>query len=325
MVIYVIVVLLVILALGTLCEHDYKLALMTITERTGLSEDVAGATVIAAGTSSPALFLSLIALMQPSATDDTGAGTIVGSAIFNVCITIGLSALFSPEGAVVRGRPVIRDVVFNVLAFCWIMGSFADGFIYWYEAMLGMMLYGVYVVFMVFNSKVMRLVDRVFGAAMEHAWSGGEMPELGEYDENNAGNASEDQTLNNDEEEINDDGIEELIGGENNDSMVVQEHDTQAPATMDMEATNDSEQPAMMTSVDLEAPPLAASDSLVQHEFYVWKTICGRRIYRIKVSLASLSSPSFFLRQLMVIVSPFLNFTSRGIFGSDQSRCESGF
>jgi hypothetical protein len=33
---------------------------------------------MAAGTSSPALFLSLIALLQPSATDDTGAGTIVG-------------------------------------------------------------------------------------------------------------------------------------------------------------------------------------------------------------------------------------------------------
>ena len=60
-------------------------------EKLSLSDDVAGATFMAAGSSSAELFLSFIALLEPgAATDDTGAGTIVGSAIFNVCVTIGL-------------------------------------------------------------------------------------------------------------------------------------------------------------------------------------------------------------------------------------------
>ena len=251
--------------------------------------------MIAAGTSSPALFLSLIALLQPSATDDTGIGTIVGSAIFNVCVTIGLSAVFSPPDSVVEGRPVIRDVVFNVLAFCWIMGSFADGYIYWYEAMLGMMLYGVYVVFMIFNRKIMRLVDRTFGAAIDRAWAGGEMPELGEYDEEpsaggqqgsgrSGGDPNDD--FNNETNENEDDGMKDLVRGDDDDgnAMVRQEHDDDVvPVTMDMEATADLEnQPATMTSVDMEAPPMAARDTMVDHDFYVWKRFCGKPIYRLK-------------------------------------------
>jgi Ca2+/Na+ antiporter len=53
----------------------------------GLSDDVAGATLMAAGGSAPELFANLIGTFIRS---DVGFGTIVGSAVFNVLFVIGL-------------------------------------------------------------------------------------------------------------------------------------------------------------------------------------------------------------------------------------------
>ena len=53
----------------------------------GVSDDVAGATFMAAGGSAPELFTSFIGTFQQSA---VGFGTIVGSAVFNVLFVIGM-------------------------------------------------------------------------------------------------------------------------------------------------------------------------------------------------------------------------------------------
>ena len=58
-------------------------------ENLNLSDDVAGATFMAAGGSAPELFTSMIGTFQRSA---VGFGTIVGSAVFNVLFVIGLCA-----------------------------------------------------------------------------------------------------------------------------------------------------------------------------------------------------------------------------------------
>ena len=59
----------------------------------GISEDVAGATFMAAGGSAPELFTSMIGVFI--AFSDVGIGTIVGSAVFNILFVIGeFSAIF---------------------------------------------------------------------------------------------------------------------------------------------------------------------------------------------------------------------------------------
>ena len=70
-----------------------------------MTEDVAGATLMAAGGSAPELFTSLIGKLKNSIFDlflgvfvsqsDVGIGTIVGSAVFNVLFVIGMCAIFS--------------------------------------------------------------------------------------------------------------------------------------------------------------------------------------------------------------------------------------
>ena len=55
-----------------------------------------GATLLAVGSSSPELFTALLGVIfYPH--DNPGPGTNVGSAIFNMCVIVGLSAIFAPK------------------------------------------------------------------------------------------------------------------------------------------------------------------------------------------------------------------------------------
>ena len=80
-------------ALAIVCDEFFVPALDVIIEKIGCSEDVAGATFMAAGGSAPELFTSIIGVFI--AFSDVGIGTIVGSAVFNILFVIGMCALFS--------------------------------------------------------------------------------------------------------------------------------------------------------------------------------------------------------------------------------------
>uniref|UniRef100_A0A667XHS3 Solute carrier family 24 member 3 n=1 Tax=Myripristis murdjan TaxID=586833 RepID=A0A667XHS3_9TELE len=69
-----------------------------LTIRLHLSEDVAGATFMAAGSSAPELFTSVIGVFITKG--DVGVGTIVGSAVFNILCIIGVCGFFA--GVMVR-------------------------------------------------------------------------------------------------------------------------------------------------------------------------------------------------------------------------------
>ena len=60
----------------------------------GLSEQVIGLTVVAAGTSMPELFTSVIAAIKKNS--DIAIGNVVGSNIFNIFLILGLSASIRP-------------------------------------------------------------------------------------------------------------------------------------------------------------------------------------------------------------------------------------
>merc|ERR1719440_529500 len=78
-------------ALALVCDHYFVPTLDVIIERWGISDDVAGATFMAAGGSAPELFTSVIGVFI--AVSDVGIGTIVGSAVFNILFVIGACGL----------------------------------------------------------------------------------------------------------------------------------------------------------------------------------------------------------------------------------------
>ena len=69
------VLLKLVLGLAVVCDDFFVPALEVISEKLKLSEDVAGATFMAAGSSAPELFTSIMGVAQKT---DVGVGAIVG-------------------------------------------------------------------------------------------------------------------------------------------------------------------------------------------------------------------------------------------------------
>jgi len=128
--------------LAVVCDEFFVDSLEIISDRLKLSSDVAGATFMAIGSSAPELFTSILALMRPGS-EDVGSGTIVGSAIFNILVIIGASALF--RAAKLNWQPVVRDTMFYSFSIVILLISFWDGRIILAEALSFVVLYAVYI------------------------------------------------------------------------------------------------------------------------------------------------------------------------------------
>ena len=91
--IHIIVVCYMFYCLAVVCDHYFLPSLEQCSQRLNLSEDVAGATFMAAGSSAPELFTAILGVFI--AKGDVGTGTIVGSAVFNILFVIGFCSLFT--------------------------------------------------------------------------------------------------------------------------------------------------------------------------------------------------------------------------------------
>ena len=112
-----------------------------IAEKWGLSDDVAGATLMAAGGSAPELFTSAIGTFTGSS---VGFGAIVGSAVFNILFVVGVCTVLTPGGLKLTWYPIVRDSSYYVLVLAVLVVFFSENsphVIDWYEAL---MLHGMY-------------------------------------------------------------------------------------------------------------------------------------------------------------------------------------
>lgn len=145
-------------ALAIVCDDYFVPSLEKISENLQLSEDVAGATFMAAGSSAPELFTSLIGVFITKG--DVGVGTIVGSAVFNILVIIGLSGIFAGQTVVLTWWSLFRDSMYYVLSVLTLILVIYDDRVVWWESILLMTLYGIYIVIMKFNSPISAFVTR---------------------------------------------------------------------------------------------------------------------------------------------------------------------
>uniref|UniRef100_A0A673BEN4 Solute carrier family 24 member 3 n=1 Tax=Sphaeramia orbicularis TaxID=375764 RepID=A0A673BEN4_9TELE len=97
-------------ALALVCDDYFVPSLEKICERLHLSEDVAGATFMAAGSSAPELFTSVIGVFITKG--DVGVGTIVGSAVFNILCIIGVCGFFAGQVLKLSHWALLRDSIY---------------------------------------------------------------------------------------------------------------------------------------------------------------------------------------------------------------------
>ncbi|KAF6732204.1 Sodium/potassium/calcium exchanger 4 [Oryzias melastigma] len=142
------------LALAITCDEYFVTSLEKICEKLDLSEDVAGATFMAAGSSAPELFASVIGVFITHG--DVGVGTIVGSAVFNILCIIGVCGIFAGQVVMLTRWAVFRDSFYYILSVVALIAFIYDEKIDWWESLVLVVMYAGYILVMKFNSSMQR-------------------------------------------------------------------------------------------------------------------------------------------------------------------------
>lgn len=129
----------------------------------GVSPLVIGLTVVAYGTSSPEMAVSVRSGVAGQA--DIALGNVVGSNIFNVLFILGMSALITP--LVVSRQLIRRDVpiMIGVSALLWVMSS--AGYIGWLD---GLILVTSALVYTIWTVRQSRHENQTLGPAYNEAF-----------------------------------------------------------------------------------------------------------------------------------------------------------
>ncbi|KAM5129015.1 sodium/potassium/calcium exchanger 4 isoform 2-T2 [Mantella aurantiaca] len=142
-------------ALAIVCDDFFVPSLEKICERLHLSEDVAGATFMAAGSSTPELFASVIGVFITHG--DVGVGTIVGSAVFNILCIIGVCGVFAGQVVRLTWWSLFRDSMYYILAIIALIIFIYDEVIVWWESLILIIMYLFYILIMKYNVKMQHL------------------------------------------------------------------------------------------------------------------------------------------------------------------------
>lgn len=145
-------------ALALVCDDYFVPSLEKICERLHLSEDVAGATFMAAGSSAPELFTSVIGVFITKG--DVGVGTIVGSAVFNILCIIGVCGFFAGQAVKLSHWALLRDSIYYTFSIVALIAFIYDENVCWWESLVLILMYAVYILIMKFNGRAQRYFDR---------------------------------------------------------------------------------------------------------------------------------------------------------------------
>jgi K+-dependent Na+/Ca+ exchanger-like protein len=171
--------------IAIVCDELFVPALEIVAENLQLSDDVAGATLMAAGGSAPELATSFVGVFKRS---DVGFGTIVGSAVFNVLFVIGMCVMFTPakfSPLELTWWPLFRDCTYYVLTLATLAAFMSDGQIELWEALVQFLMYFGYVGMMSQSEKLEKwITDNFINSANAQV-----VPEEGDGEKNElAGN-----------------------------------------------------------------------------------------------------------------------------------------
>lgn len=116
-----------------------------------LTPSVAGATLLAVGTSAPEISITMFSLFLEGSSPALGLGTVVGSAIFQILVVIGFASLV--KTTYLDWKPVLRDGLFYLVAVVELILVVSDGYIYTSEALLLISSYVVYLIILIWWSR----------------------------------------------------------------------------------------------------------------------------------------------------------------------------
>ena len=148
-VLYILILIVAFYLMAKIVDDYFISSLDSISRRTNMSSDAAGATLMAMGSSAPELFIAIFSLIKafidPGQEHETiGIGTIVGSALFNVLVIVGASGI--AKRSFLIWQDIARDLLFYSLSIGLLIWTFYDFNITLVESLALIAFYGIYVI-----------------------------------------------------------------------------------------------------------------------------------------------------------------------------------
>ncbi|KDR16218.1 sodium/potassium/calcium exchanger 4 isoform X2 [Zootermopsis nevadensis] len=157
-VLHVIASLYLFVALAVVCDKYFVPAVERICQALNMSNDVAGATFMAAATSAPELFVNVIGTFITEG--DIGVGTIVGSAVFNILAVAACCGIGAGIVVPLDWWPLTRDCLAYGVTVSLMICIIHDERVEWYEALTLVLLYIVYTAVMYWDKSIQRCARR---------------------------------------------------------------------------------------------------------------------------------------------------------------------
>ncbi|KAI5129353.1 Sodium/Potassium/Calcium Exchanger 5 [Manis pentadactyla] len=151
-IIYFLIILYMFMAVSIVCDEYFLPSLEIISDSLGLSQDVAGATFMAAGSSAPELVTAFLGVFITQG--DIGISTILGSAVYNLLGICAACGLLSNAVSTLSCWPLFRDCAAYAVSIAAVLGIIFDNQVYWYEGILLLLIYGLYVLVLCFDIKI---------------------------------------------------------------------------------------------------------------------------------------------------------------------------
>ncbi len=139
------IIILAIYLLAIITDEFFIESLEEIAKLWKLPNNVAGASLMAMGSSMPELSIALISLVRAGGEfSDIGIGNIVGSAVFNILVITGASALVRPIS--ISWKVLLRDSLIYTISIFLLLGVYQDGQVQIAETIAFLSLYAIYIV-----------------------------------------------------------------------------------------------------------------------------------------------------------------------------------
>ncbi|XP_046396628.1 sodium/potassium/calcium exchanger 3 [Ischnura elegans] len=187
-VVHVAVSLYLFVALAVVCDKYFVPAVERICQALSMSNDVAGATFMAAATSAPELFVNVVGTFITEG--DIGIGTIVGSAVFNILAVAACCGIGAGMAVPLDWWPLTRDCLAYGVTVGLLISTIRDERVEWYEALTLVLMYIVYIGVMYWDKSFQKcarsgLRRRVDASATAPTAADAENPEDGSAVSNN--------------------------------------------------------------------------------------------------------------------------------------------
>ncbi|XP_003742183.1 probable sodium/potassium/calcium exchanger CG1090 [Galendromus occidentalis] len=159
--VYVFLAICIILTISVLCKEYFVPAQDCLIKYLGMNSDVAGATIMAAASSIPALVTSVIGVNVVE--NDLGLSTTLGSGVLNAAGVLSVCALFADRSVELHAWPLVRGSFFFLLSMLIVLFALMDSEVDWIEATVCLLAYALYTLAHVYNGPLERFFKYVTG------------------------------------------------------------------------------------------------------------------------------------------------------------------